>query len=853
MSDPSPEISIIIPTYNERENIAAVVRDIFAIAVRRGYSLEVIIVDDNSPDGTGHEAEYLAKVFPVVVIHRKTKLGLGSALVEGFARARGRIWGMMDGDRSHPAEALPDLIEPIRQGRCQLALASRYAPGGAVEYWPGHRWVLSRVATWIGRVFARVRDPLSGFLFFERSVIAGVPLTVRGYKIGLEILVKGRYDSWIEVPYTFRNREVGRSKLGWAEYINYLQSIFHLARYVFHHRDEWRERRCPKSLETGGAPIEPTLLDKRGAIPCPLCGANKSRFLLIKNTYRYVRCRSCGLVFVNPMPSAEELETIYDDPLYFANRNEWAYGYNDYFAERRFYTPLFDRRVRQCERTLGVTDGRGRRLLEVGCAAGFLLEVAGSRGWEVAGVEMSRHAAEFANKRLGGVVRIGSLEQAQLDSDSFDAAVMLDVIEHVANPVALLREVKRVVKPGGVLLLSAPNVRSLLVRLLGRRWFHFKRDHVILFSAPTLLRALEAAGFDCFCLQRNGKMVSLNYLFARLKTYLPAFGRLLLATVGRFHLCERLFYDSWTGEFLAFCRKRDDSGATTPSPNEIYSRFRAHWWPPTALWRAAEYFRLRNFLSRDTGILPANRHGQSARGGHATTGLLPVLDLGCGDGFFARQIFPTSLRDQIVGADRDFHGLQALKKKEGNGRAVCADLKSLPFRSGSVGSVLSNCTLEHVEEVGVVLSEVARILKPGGQLVFTVPSEDFGRLLSFSDLLAKVGLQRIAQGYAGLLNRILGHRNIFAPEKWRELLQNVGLRLEQVESFMPQPLARAWGLRLWWGIPAFLVRRFMKRREFWRPRPRRLPPSYKLYLLEPCARGAGAVYYCVKPSSPSVP
>ena len=811
MNDRVPEISIVIPTYNERENIAAVVRDIFAVAVRQGYAIEVIIVDDNSPDGTGHEAEQLAKVFSVTVIHRRGKLGLGTAVVEGFARARGQIWGMMDGDRSHPAETLPDLIEPIRQGRCPLALASRYARGGAVEYWPGYRWVLSRAATLLGRLFARVRDPLSGFVFFDRSVVEGIAFTVRGYKIGLEILVKGRYDSLVEVPYTFRNREVGRSKLGWAEYINYLQSLVQLAAYVFRHRRERRARQQrARGEETGGARIEAALIENRKPTPCPLCGCEGARPLFVKNTYRYVRCEACRLVFVNPLPSAAELETIYADPMYFANRNEWAYGYNDYFGERNFYAALFGRRVRQIERALGVADGRGRRLCDVGCAAGFLLEAAAERGWDVAGVELSRQAADFANERLGDVVRQGTVEEVRFESESFDAVAMLDVVEHVADPLGLLREAARILKPGGVLLLSAPNVRSLSARLTGRRWFHFKRDHVVLFSGPTLLRAIEGAGLECFCLQRNGKMVSLNYLFARLKTYVPWLGKWLLGSLGRLGLCDRLFYDSWTGELLALCRKRDDSATARPSPNEVYGRFRARWWPPTALWRTAEYFRL-----------------------HPIEGAPPVLDLGCGDGFFARQVFPIALRERIVGADFDLRELEALKKHDKNGQAVGAKARALPFRSGVFGFILANCSLEHVRDVDKALAEIARVLKPGGRLAFTVPSEHFGGSLFFSRLLASVGLRRAAQGYAALVNRILGHRNVLGPDEWRRLLYGAGLHLSRVDHFMPPALARAWDRRLWWGIPEFLIRRVLGRNAC--RRPFRRPPSARARNAPCCA------------------
>jgi dolichol-phosphate mannosyltransferase len=566
MSDRAPDISIIIPTFNERDNIGTVVHDVFAVARARRYAIEIVIVDDNSPDGTGQEAELLAKRFPITVIHREGKKGLGSAVVEGFARARGRIWGMMDADRSHPAEMLPALIEPILEGRAQLTIGSRYMEGGAVEYWPWVRHILSYVATLLGRLFAGgVRDPLSGFLFFDRTVVEGIPLKVTGYKIGLEILVKGRYERVLELPYTFRSREVGHSKLGWSEYRNYLASLVRHFFYCLSHR---RRRTVRATADACGALGEKcparqqSADDHRAWRACPLCGGDNHAYLFVKQTYRHVRCRACGLVFVNPAPTAAEFDAIYQDPRYFANHNEWPYGYNDYFAEREFYVALFDRRVRQIEQALGVASGHGRRLLDVGCAAGFLLEAARERGWSVAGVEVSRHAVEFAREHLGQEpIHNGDLESARFQEAAFDCITMLDVIEHASDPVRLLREAARVLKPGGVLLLSAPNVASLSARVARRRWFHFKRDHVLFFSERTLRGALDGAGLACIALGRNGKMVSLNYLFARTKTYVPLLGKLLLSTAGRLAVSRRLFYDSWTGELLALCRKREEKDA----------------------------------------------------------------------------------------------------------------------------------------------------------------------------------------------------------------------------------------------------------------------------------------------------
>ncbi|MCX8037310.1 MAG: methyltransferase domain-containing protein [Candidatus Sumerlaeia bacterium] len=826
MTDRTPEISIVIPTYNERENIAAVVRDVFGIAVQRGWALEIIIVDDNSPDGTGREADRLARQFPVTVVHREAKRGLGSAVIEGLAHARGRVWGLMDGDGSHPADALPELVEPILRGEAQIVVGSRYAPGGAVEYWPAHRWMLSQLATALARLFVSVRDPLSGFLFFDRAVVEGVPLTVSGYKIGLEILIKGRYQTVREAAYTFRNREVGRSKLGWAEYLNYIQSLVSHAIYLFNHPEARQRRRSASggAGEKAGPPADASRLWG----PCPLCGADNAEFLFIKNTYRHVRCRICRLVFVNPMPTPAELSAIYENPQYFANRNEWEYGYNDYFAEKQFYTALFARRVRQCETALGAADGKGLRLLDVGCAAGFLLEAARERGWAAAGVEVSSHAVEFARRKCGPAVFHGTLHEARLPDAVFDCVVMSDILEHVGDPVGLLREAARVLKPGGVLVISAPNVHSLSARWMGRRWFHFKRDHVVLFSPATLHRAIERVGLRCFRLTRNGKMVSANYLFARLKCYWPFLGKLLLGTAGRLRLCDRLFYDSWTGEMLAFCRKASRP-AKPAAAGETYGQFRTHYWPPTALWRTAECLRLS----------PADWTGR-------------VLDLGCGDGFFARQMAADDGWVQWFGADHDSRTLRRSRNPLLPTRSVCAEAGRLPFSGAVFDCVLANCVLEHVGDLEGALREIARVLKPGGALIFSVPSARFHSMLRMPRLLHRIGLGRVGNSYVRLIHRLFNHRHILPLDQWASRLESVGLRLVRHEYFMPQAVFEMWERNLWWGMPVWLWRRAAGKKTG-RARPRRLPEVIQRGLTAPVSEGAGVICWCEKRSESAMP
>ncbi|MBI2143978.1 polyprenol monophosphomannose synthase [Candidatus Woesearchaeota archaeon] len=224
-------VSIVIPTYNERGNIEKLVPEIFQSCSSLNAAVGVVIVDDNSPDGTGKAAEELCKGYNLKVIHRSGKLGLASAVIKGFSESGSEIVGVMDADLSHPPSVLPKLIKPILDNEADLVIGSRYAKGGGVEVWPWHRRLISRIATALAYPFTRAKDPMSGLFFLRKRAIDGVELNAKGYKIGLEVLVKGKYARMLEVPYTFRNRFVGKSKLTPEEYIHYLRNIITLAAY----------------------------------------------------------------------------------------------------------------------------------------------------------------------------------------------------------------------------------------------------------------------------------------------------------------------------------------------------------------------------------------------------------------------------------------------------------------------------------------------------------------------------------------------------------------------------------------------------------------------------------------------
>jgi len=227
------EVSIVVPTYNEKDSIEPLVKRI--ARALRGREYEIVVVDDNSPDGTAQVAADLARTYPVRLIKRRGRLGLGSAIIEGFKNSIGEIIGVIDADLQHPPEAISRLVEAIENG-ADIAIASRYVPGGGVENWTTFRRVVSKGAILLARPLTKVKDAMSGYFLMRKKVILGIRFRAIGYKMLLEILALGEYDRVEEIPYIFRARQMGKSKLGLKEYLRYLNLLYHLYLYKIRQR-----------------------------------------------------------------------------------------------------------------------------------------------------------------------------------------------------------------------------------------------------------------------------------------------------------------------------------------------------------------------------------------------------------------------------------------------------------------------------------------------------------------------------------------------------------------------------------------------------------------------------------------
>ena len=219
--------SVIVPTYNEAASLPLLVGRL--APAMRDREWELVVVDDGSPDGTADVAEKLGATHPVRVLRRPGKAGLASAVIAGMKEARGDVLVVMDADLSHPPEIVPDLLAVIDAG-VDLAVGSRYVSGGATLDWPLRRRVVSRVACLLGNTLVPVRDATSGFFAVRRSAIDGVRLNAIGFKIGFEVIARANARRIVEVPYTFRDRELGASKFGRREIGQYLLQLGIVAR-----------------------------------------------------------------------------------------------------------------------------------------------------------------------------------------------------------------------------------------------------------------------------------------------------------------------------------------------------------------------------------------------------------------------------------------------------------------------------------------------------------------------------------------------------------------------------------------------------------------------------------------------
>lgn len=297
-------------------------------------------------------------------------------------------------------------------------------------------------------------------------------------------------------------------------------------------------------------------------IACNLCGArnnrvlypssltsatpNPSEFRCTSSAYGVhppiVKCRECGLVYANPRWDSSVVRdsyTVVEDPTYVEER------------EGRVLT--FSRNLQPFE-DLVAMNSHTRHLLDVGCHIGVMVELALKRGWDAWGVEPSTWAAEQARAR-GLHVITGTLAEAGLEADYFDVVTMWDVIEHLTDPIAELKQVHRVLKPGGVFAIHTIDIESLFAHVMGKRWPWLMEMHLYYFSPRTLGKMLNKVGFTVIRSSAQGRFLRLGYFATRLEPYNRTVGRTVMAIVNRLNLAGLAIPVNFGDLFTMYARK----------------------------------------------------------------------------------------------------------------------------------------------------------------------------------------------------------------------------------------------------------------------------------------------------------
>ncbi|MFH1847910.1 MAG: methyltransferase domain-containing protein, partial [Candidatus Omnitrophota bacterium] len=292
-------------------------------------------------------------------------------------------------------------------------------------------------------------------------------------------------------------------------------------------------------------------------VKCDLCGRSHYKVLyrsgcaveenqtyrisqtFLKAPYQIVKCLGCGLVYASPRAKIEKILSSYADMV------------DEEYAEeepgRRLSARVILSRIESFK--------KGGKILDVGCATGFLLDEAKKRGWDAHGVELSKWCACYAKDKLGLNVVCGMLKDAGFNGSFFDAVVLQDTIEHLIDPKETLIQIRRILKPDGILYVNTPDINSMISRVLRTRWWGINQSHLYYFSKKTLYKMLEAAGFVPLQRRRYARTFSFRYWVRRFENYDRRIYKALKFLCDRTFLKNKLFRINTADQIEVYAKK----------------------------------------------------------------------------------------------------------------------------------------------------------------------------------------------------------------------------------------------------------------------------------------------------------
>jgi len=508
------DVLVFTATYNEADNIVTLVEEVLAALP----GSEMLVVDDNSPDGTGEILERLRAENPRLhVIHRPGKNGLGSAhkLAIKYALAQGyQALVTMDADFSHDPKYLPEMMRQLEHA--EFVIGSRYAPGGSCEY-PPSRVLLSRGANTLARALLGipVHETTTSYRGFRRSLLERMDIdAIRsdGYSYFVEsinhvshILGKGgSAEGMAEFPIRFVDRRAGTSKISKKEVVRGMTTLARLAvqrvlprraAQVVAPAQDHAERSC--NLCGSSYQVELYPASSTGHAPATYACTNTGH----ESHGRIVQCLGCGLVFTNPMIAADKVLSLYsqvEDKTYLENVDARVETFRYNLQAIAKYLPP------------------SGRLLEIGSYCGVFLKLARERGYEVLGIEPSVWASGYARNELGVPTLTGGIADLPLDTEPFDVVCSWDVLEHVSDPMSELRLINQKLRPGGVFAFSTLDYGNWFPRLMGERWPWMMDMHLYYFDQKVMAEMLARAGFRIVHAQSYCHIVTGEYLLRKL-------------------------------------------------------------------------------------------------------------------------------------------------------------------------------------------------------------------------------------------------------------------------------------------------------------------------------------------------
>jgi hypothetical protein len=506
--------------YNERENIGPMIDQIAANVP----TADILVVDDNSPDGTWEIIEEKQRIYPQLrAVKRPGKLGIGSAhkyalfyaMREGYKKVV-----TMDADFSHNPKLIPSLLSA--HGDNVFVTGSRYCKGGTSDY-SGYRDVVSRFGNKLARLVlgVQIHELTTYFRVFDVESLKRLPLRLvaaSGYSYGVELVYHLRKAGveLREVPIHFTDRTHGASKIPRLQIFKSAFDLFLLGLRRFNilrdlRADEFVDDVCAScgdrvlAMKHFGSRSTVSGADRDSAeYRCTAVGA--------QDYPPVYTCLACGLEQVPASLVPAGLESLYEDVVdttYVANRHVREKTYRRSFDQILPYLPE-----------------RPGTLLEVGAYCGLFLKEAERRGWQGEGVEPSNWASRYARETVGMRVHQGFLDEvSDRLAPRYDVVVSWDVLEHVRDPLSYLRRCGSYLDKGGILAISTLDVDTWAPRLLGTRWPWLMNMHLFYFGTGPLKTLLRSAGFELVAAEPYVHYASARHIYNGGLRVLPSFLR----------------------------------------------------------------------------------------------------------------------------------------------------------------------------------------------------------------------------------------------------------------------------------------------------------------------------------------